>query len=141
MKRISLLIAPFVLTVSSLFVLGCGPVFVQLDKKEFTKVTSLKVVRHPTPEIGVSTFWRQLLGGSIPFVFAGPLGAGAAGETGFMIQGKLDNKIEVLDFGLMIENKLVETLPREIPNWPSMDVQMQPIAEDFSGKDYGRIPG
>ena len=123
MKTITARIMVFV-CLGSLVFQGCAmnKPFVHDDLRV---ISSLKVVRHQTPEIsdlGASVFLGFLLLGSPGLAIAA------------VMEEEATKREPPIDFGELVMTKFVERVSREIPHWPTMTVQEQPIGDDYTFK-------
>lgn len=116
------------LCVASLVFQGCATyrdkAFV---KQDMTSLSPLKVVRHETPNI-----WKFSPGGTAGgLLLGGIIGLRVSAE----LNGKkLREKIEIPDFGQLVMDKFVARAGKEIPNWPAMDIEKEPVNAEYSYK-------
>ena len=90
---------------------------------DLRKISSLKVVRHQTPEI--SDMPASVLLG---FLVLGSAGVGFAAA----IAMEATKREPSIDLGELVMTKFVERVSTEIPHWPTMTVQEQPIGDDYT---------
>lgn len=95
--------------------------------QDMTALSPLKVVRHETPSFNKftpgGTAGGLLLGGVIGLAISAEL----SGK-------KLKEKIEIPDFGQLVMDKFVVRVGKEIPSWPVMDVEKEPVNAEYSHK-------
>jgi len=95
-----------------------------LVKRDLASLTPLKVVRHNTPEIKIHTVGGMVLGG----LLFGGFGMEAVGAA----RGKaLREQSSLPDYGQLVMSKVIERLPKEIPDWPRMIVEDKPVESDY----------
>ncbi len=117
MKTITARITVFV-CLGSLVFQGCAmnTPFVHDDLRV---ISSLKVVRHQPPDI--YEIGGRLL---VAYLLAGPIAV--------LVAAELTKEEARLDFGEFVMTKFVERVSKEIPNWPPMTVEEQPIGGDYT---------
>lgn len=120
----------FAWMVSAVLFQGCA-VNKPFVKKDMQALSPLKVVRQETPEVRIVSVGRTLLGAALGAVLLGGVGAGIGVA---MLQEKVGPEDKAHDFGLLVEKKFIAQAVKEIPNWPTMDVQEQPVAGDYTEK-------
>lgn len=117
---------------STIFLQGCSvAVNKPLALKDMQTITPLKVVRHETPEVRIVSTGRTILGVALGAVLLGGVGAGIGIA---MMQEKVGLEDNDHDFGLLVEKRFVDQAVKEIPNWPTMDVQERPLTNDYAEK-------
>lgn len=120
MKRIGPCIIIFISIISLVCVQGCS-VDKPFVKADMTSISSLQVVRYPTPTMTEDRLWLDI----VAAVTLGPLVGGALAES--MLQVK-----KVTDFGEMVMLKFCETATKEIPGWPVMTIEEQVATDDYA---------
>lgn len=96
-------------------------------KQDMTSLSPLKVVRYETPNI-----LKLSPGGTVGgLLLGGPIGLRVSAE---LSGKKLREKIEIPDFGQLVMDKFVARAGKEIPNWPAMDVEKEPVNAEHSYK-------
>lgn len=120
-----------VLTVISIQGCASDKVFI---KKDLSTLAPLTVVRQPTPEFKVMKLGGEMLAGQIiGGLLLGGLGVGIAGETMAEIKGKeLKEKASLPDYGELVMKEFVEKIGTELPNWPAMKIENQPVSKDYA---------
>lgn len=110
----------FVLLTSTVFLQGCA-MDKPFVKKDMTSISPLlNVVRYETPRMTEETLGRVLTGA----ILFGGIGAAVAAS---MVEAK-----KPIDFGELIMKKFIERGSKEIPNWPLLTIEEQPVAEEYS---------
>jgi len=96
-------------------------------KQDMTSLSPLKVVRHETPNI-----WKFSPGGTAGgLLLGGIIGLRVSAE----LNGKkLRGKIDIPDFGQLVMDKFVARAGKEVPNWPAMDIEKEPVNAEYSYK-------
>jgi len=103
---------------SMLSSLGCA-INKAATRGELSTISSLTVVRYPTPAITRETSGAALAG----FILFGGLGAAAA------MAATTERGEAPLEFGQLILQAFMQRVAQEIPEWPAMTVVERPVDE------------
>jgi hypothetical protein len=114
--------------------------------EDLTSLELIKVVRHETPNIRIiinsGTLYDVTRGKELNIITVG-LGSGAASNmlksiSDNMIKAKSDlaaNDIFLPDFGELVMKRFSERVADEVPRWPKMEVDNQPVDKKFKYRD------
>lgn len=122
------------LIVAILFVQGCASTDKRLALNELQTIDSLKVVRHETPKFLKTTAGSTAI--VLTGIMFGAVGGALGGALSYAAEAKggsdLIKTCNLPDFGELVFNKFIDRVPREMPNWPRMEIEKKPIEEDFN---------
>ncbi|MEK6616523.1 MAG: hypothetical protein AABZ32_10510 [Bacteroidota bacterium] len=132
MKKITVWLMIFVFMISSNLLQGCATTSnTPFTKKDTSTISPLKVAQYETPQIDDTTLGRAIIGATLGAVLLAGVGAG----LGVVLAAhKMDKETPVPDFGNLVMTKFVEHAGKNIPNWPTMTFEKQPIGKDYSYK-------
>lgn len=131
MKKITVWLMIFVFMISSNLLQGCATTSTPFTKKDTSTISPLKVAQYETPQIDDTTLGRYIIGATLGAVLLAGVGAGLGAV---LAEHKMDKETPVPDFGNLVMTKFVERASKDIPNWPTMTFEKQPIGEDYSYK-------
>ena len=117
----------FVCFVASVFFQGCATAGknIPLANKNLSAMPSLRVVRYKTPRnIIVKNNTCLLMNATIGTALFPVIGTAA----GVIVSvGTVEKKIPRPDFGELVMEKFIDRAGREIPHWPVMTIEKEPI--------------
>ncbi|MBI4709513.1 MAG: hypothetical protein HY759_00090 [Nitrospirae bacterium] len=111
--------------------LGCAaaPKNVPLTKKNLTTVPYLKVVRFKTPgSIRVSSLECTLMSAGIGTVLFPGVGTAVGALASIQRIGR--DEIPRPDFGKLVLEKFIRRALKDIPDWPEMSIEEEPVKEE-----------
>lgn len=111
---------------SSILIQGCA-ITNKTFKSDISTISILEVIRYETPK-----FKKITKAGGLPmFILLGPIGVAAAADAAGK---KLEDKLNIPDFTEIVETKFIERAVKEIPNWPMMKSEKNPIEKSYLPK-------
>jgi hypothetical protein len=113
-----------------LFLQGCATdkAFI---KKDMASLGPLKVVRYKTPGILRSTVTETLFLTTAAVALPGGTVLLLLSDEYCKARGE-DMQMRIPDFGYLVTNKFVERMKSETSDWPVLDVQADPVGEDYA---------
>jgi hypothetical protein len=130
MKKVTSLLISFSWVISSFFIQGCATDKPYV-KKDFSSLAPVKLVRYETPGIERSTKTETLLLTTAVLAVPGGSALLLLNDEYCETRGK-DMQKKIPDFGLLVMNKFVEKLKSEIPDFPALTVECEPVDEEYS---------
>jgi hypothetical protein len=128
-KSVSLFIG-LLWILSSFLVQGCAT-DKSFAKKDFSSLSPVKVIRYETPGIERSTKTETLLLTTAVIAVPGGSALLLLNDEYCEAKGK-EMQEEIPDFGLLVMNNFVDKLRKEIPDFPSLIVECNPVEADYT---------
>jgi len=130
MKKVTFLLISFSWIISSFFIQGCATDKPYV-KKDFSSLAPVKVIRYETPGIERSTKTETLLMATAVIAVPGGSALLLLNDEYCETRGKEMQK-KIPDFGLLVMNKFVEKLKNDIPDFPVLSIECEPVDEEYS---------
>ena len=130
MKKVISLFISFSWVISSFFIQGCATDKPYV-KKDFSSLAPVKVVRYETACIERSTNTETLHLDTTVRAIPGGSALLLVNDEYCEARGEGMQK-KIPDFGLLVMNKFVEKLKNEIPDFPALTVECEPVDEEYS---------
>jgi len=130
MKKLMSLFIGLLWIISSFLFQGCAA-DKHYVKKDFSSLSPVKVVRYETPGIERSTKTESLLITTAVIAVPGGSALLLLNDEYCETRGKEMQK-KIPDFGLLVMNKFVEQVKNEIPDFPALTVECNPVDEEYS---------
>jgi len=100
-------------------------------KKDKTLAPPVKVVRCKTPGILRSTVAETLLLTTATIALPGGSALLVLGDEYTKARGE-DMQTKIPDFGYLVMNKFVERINKEMPDWPALTAEYNPVEDDYT---------
>jgi len=130
MKKVTFLLISFSWIISSFFIQGCATDKPYV-KKDFSSLAPVKVIRYETPGIERSTKTETFLMATAVIAVPGGSALLLLNDEYCETRGKEMQK-KIPDFGLLVMNKFVEKLKNDIPDFPVLSIECEPVDEEYS---------
>jgi hypothetical protein len=130
MKIIMSLFIGLLWIISSFLVQGCAT-DKSYARKDFSSLTSVKVIRYETPGIERSTKTETLLLTTAVIAVHGGSALLLLNDKYCEERGQ-EMQEEIPDFGLLVMNNFVDKLKHEIPDFPALTVECTPVEAEHT---------
>lgn len=134
MKRRFSVVLAFVLLVS--FTLNaCSLQNKPYVRKDASEASPLKVARYESPNMFLYSEGAAMIVGFLGGFLGGIIGAIPVCII-YLESCKMPKDPNMPDFGKLVMEKFIQQAKKEIPNWPIMSVESQPIADALNDKTH-----
>lgn len=130
MKKFMSLFTILLWIISSFLIQGCAT-DTSYAKKDFSSLSPVKVIRYKTPGIERSTKTETLL--MTTAVIAVPGGSALLLLNDKYCEARGQEMQEVIpDFGLLVMNNFIDKLMNELPEFPAVTFECDPVEPDYT---------
>lgn len=130
MKKLISLLMVFTWMISSFLLQACATNKPYI-KKDFSSLAPLKVVRYETPGIERSTKTETLLMTTAVIALPGGSALLLLNDKYCEARGQEMQK-KIPDFGLLVMNNFIEKLKNEVPDFPGLTLECEPVGKNYT---------